>query len=279
VIGYPVGHSRSPLIHNYWLDELGIDGEYSKLEVAPHELAAFIGSLARRDLAGCNVTLPHKEAAFRLVRVEDEATRRQGAVNTIFIERREPVGINTDGCGFIANLEDRLPGLDLSGATVLILGAGGAARAIAGALLDEGVKRIVLANRTLERAQALRQALGAQIQPLSWEDIEDRMPEANLLINTTSLGMEGKPDLVVSLSRLPPQAAVCDIVYVPVETALLRQARDRGHVVVDGLGMLLHQARPAFERWFGVRPVITPALRRLLEDDIRRTSKAPADRP
>jgi shikimate dehydrogenase len=274
-----VGHSRSPLIHNYWLAELGLDGNYTREEVTPSGLAAFIASLADEGFAGCNVTLPHKEAAFRLVRIEDEATRRLGAVNTIFLAGREPVGINTDGYGFSANLKERLPGFELSGATVLMLGAGGAARAIAGALLDQGVERILLANRTAERAHALGRALGEGVEAIAWQDAENRMSEAGLLVNTTSLGMEGKPDLALSLSRLPQEAAVCDIVYVPVETALLRQARMRGHRAVDGLGMLLHQARPAFERWFGVWPPITPELRRLLEDDISRTSKASAGRP
>lgn len=279
VIGYPVGHSRSPLIHNHWLAQAGLTGSYTKEEVAPGDLQDFVGALPERGFVGCNVTIPHKERAYRLVRVEDEPTRMLGAVNTIFIRAGQPFGINTDGYGFLANLGQRLPDFRLAGKSALLLGSGGAARAIAQALLGGGVARILLANRTAGRADGLRDIFGARITGVPWHGVEDLLAETDFLVNATSLGMKGQPELVLSLARLPTASPVYDIVYVPVETELLRRARERGNPVVDGLGMLIHQARPAFESWFGVWPDVSGEMRKLLEDDIEREMKAARHQP
>jgi shikimate dehydrogenase len=249
---------------------MGIDGTYSRQEVAPDNLRDFVAGLHEAGFVGCNVTVPHKEAAYRLVRIDDDATRRLGAVNTIFIQDRQTFGINTDGYGFTANLAQQLPKFSPAGKSVLLLGSGGAARAICGALLERGVAQIRLANRTAEKAHQLRESFGSRVVVVPWSSVEDWLAEADLFVNSTSLGMKGKPDLAISLARLPRTSGVCDIVYVPLETALLHQAREHGHPVVDGLGMLLHQAQPGFERWFGVRPEVTAELRRLVEDDIKR---------
>jgi shikimate dehydrogenase len=258
---------------------MGLEGSYTKEEVAPEKLHSFVSTLSERGLVGCNVTIPHKEPVFRLVRVDDELTRVLGAVNTIFISDRQTFGINTDGYGFVANLARRLPGFEFAGKSVLLLGSGGAARAIAGTLLHNGVARIMLANRTAGRAERLRDIFGARVAVVSWHGVENLLAETDLLINTTSLGMKGEPELVISLARLPRPSAVCDIVYVPLETALLHQAREHGNPVVDGLGMLLHQAQPGFEKWFGVRPEVTIELRRLVEDDIEREMNVATGRP
>ncbi len=230
--------------------------------------------MQERGFVGCNVTIPHKQSAFRLVRVDDPLTRLVGAVNTIFIADRQIVGVNTDVYGFTANLADRLPGFVLAGKSVLLLGAGGAARAIAGALLAERVGRLMISNRTPDRAEQLCRVLGMPAEATSWQDTESLLAEADLLVNSTSLGMRGQPELNLSLVRLPQGAAVCDIVYVPLATSLLRQARERGHPVVDGLGMLLHQAQPGFAKWFGAVPEVTAELRRIVEQDIAREMDA-----
>ncbi len=277
VVGYPVGHSRSPLIHNHWLSQLGLRGTYTKEQVAPEDFPGFISGLRERGFVGCNVTIPHKQSAFRLVRVDDLLTRLVGAVNTVFIADRQIVGVNTDVYGFTANLAHRLPGFALAGKSVLLLGAGGAARAVAVALVAEHVGRLMISNRTGERAAQLCQILGTPAEAAPWQAAESLLAETDLLINTTSLGMRGQPALDLSLARLPQGAAVCDIVYVPLETALLRRAREHGHAAVDGLGMLLHQAQPGFAKWFGAVPEVTAELRRLVEDDITRELDAHAD--
>lgn len=268
VIGWPVSHSRSPFIHRYWLDRYKIDGAYERKAIAPHELEKFFKHFLQAGYVGCNVTVPHKEAVFSLVLIEDEVTRRIRAVNTVYVEDGRLVGLNTDGYGFMANLRSVVPTWVPTGAQVLIMGAGGAARSIVAALLDAGVGRVLLANRTLSRASAVAGHFGARVEAIVWPDMALHLPRTDLLVNTTSLGMSGQPPLELALDMLPVHCPVADIVYVPVETDLLKRARIAGHPTVDGLGMLLHQAVPGFERWFGVRPEVTAELRRLVEADI-----------
>jgi shikimate dehydrogenase len=268
VIGWPIGHSRSPLIHNYWLKHYGIAGEYVKQPVSPDELETFLSSLTARGFLGCNVTVPHKEHAGKFVTLADALTRQLSAVNTIYLENGVPMGTNTDGFGFMKNLTAEVPDYECRGSSALLLGAGGAARAIAGALLHAGLGKLIICNRSLERAQVLAGIFGENIVAVPWHNAPSAMVDIDLLVNATALGMEGKPPLDLSLETLPRSAVVCDIVYVPLETPLLREARGRGNRTVDGLGMLLHQACPAFEKWYGIRPEITTALRRMVENDI-----------
>lgn len=268
VIGWPIAHSRSPLIHGYWLKHYGIEGSYGREAVAPEDVGGFLGRLNSLGFVGCNVTSPHKEAAYRLVEVQDQLTRRIGAVNTVYVEGDRLIGLNTDAYGFLAHLRSVLPDWRGKGARVLVLGAGGAARAIIAGLLREGVERIWLANRTEARGRSLAAHFGDSVTAVGWAAVPAHLPACNLLVNTTLLGMAGQPALDISLAGLQPGAAVADIVYVPLETDLLRQARRRGHPVVDGLGMLLHQAVPSFEVWFGVRPQVTPELRALIVADL-----------
>jgi shikimate dehydrogenase len=268
VIGYPVAHSRSPLIHNYWLKLYGIPGSYGRIAVAPADLAAFIATFADHGLVGCNVTVPHKEQVARLVRIPDPETTRLGSVNTLWMEDGELLATSTDGYGFLQNLRSAAPDFTPQRHTAMVLGAGGAARPIIAALRSAGVQRIHLANRTPERAAALATELGGGIDPIGWAEIPAWLESTSLLVNATSLGMTGGEPLVIDLAPLPSDAIVADIVYVPLETDLLRQARARGLRHVDGLGMLLHQAVPGFERWFGRRPEVTPDLRALIVRDL-----------
>jgi shikimate dehydrogenase len=268
VIGWPIGHSRSPLIHNYWLRHYGIAGEYIKQPISPDELETFLSSLAARGFLGCNVTVPHKEAAGKFVTLADALTRQLSAVNTIYLENGVLMGTNTDGFGFMKNLAAEVPDYECRGSSALLLGAGGAARAIAGALLHAGLGQLIICNRSLERARVLAEIFGENSVAMPWHSAPSAMADIDLLVNATALGMEGKPPLVLSLETLPRSAVVCDIVYVPLETPLLRQARGRGNPTVDGLGMLLYQACPAFEKWYGIRPEVTTALRRIVENDI-----------
>ena len=261
VIGWPVEHSRSPLIHLYWLKRYGIDGAYAKEAVRPEDLAEFLGSLGAKGYAGANVTLPHKEAALRLAAVVDEAARTIGAANTLWLDQAGRLcASNTDSYGFITNLNEQAPGWNEGRRPVMVLGAGGAARAILHGLLNEGASRILLANRTRGRAEALAQAFGPAVTVIDWEDRERALSGCGLLVNATSLGMTGKEPLDIDLAALPSEAVVADIVYSPLETRLLASARARGNRAIDGLGMLLHQAVPGFERWFGIRPEVTAEL-------------------
>ncbi|MBC8019742.1 MAG: shikimate dehydrogenase [Methyloceanibacter sp.] len=262
VIGWPVEHSRSPLIHRYWLKQYGIDGAYEKEAVRPEDLARFLGSLDALGYAGANVTLPHKEAALRLAAVADEAARTIGAANTLWVDDGGRLNAsNTDAYGFTTNLDAEARDWNDGGRPVVVLGAGGAARAILHGLLAEGARHILLANRTSGRAEALVGAFGPAVTVVDWRDRNRALAGCGLLVNATSLGMTGKDPLDLDLASLPPNAVVADIVYSPLETALLGAARAKGNRTVDGLGMLLHQAVPGFERWFGVRPAVTPALR------------------
>lgn len=270
VMGYPIAHSRSPLIHGYWLKKLGIPGDYVREEVRPEDFQAFVAGLRDRGYVGGNCTVPHKEAAFRLAEVTTDRARAMGAVNTLWFEGGRLHGDNTDGIGFLAHLSATQPGWNNATDTVVVLGAGGAARGIVAALLEAGVPRIIVANRTTARAEALRHQFGPKVQAMAWEAIGSALPQADLLINTTSLGMHGQPSLDISLDPLKASAIVADIVYVPLMTPLLADAKARGHRTTDGLGMLLHQAAPGFEHWFGRRPQVTPELRQILVDDIER---------
>lgn len=262
VMGWPVSHSRSPRLHGYWLDHYGIDGAYLPLAVAPARFEQALRALPVLGFRGANVTIPHKEEAFRLVDHRTTRAEQMGAVNTVVVQEEGLLlGDNTDGFGFIENLRAGLPDWQPEAAQAVILGAGGAARGICVSLLEVGVPRLVIVNRTLDRAQALAESLDpGRIGAAAWSALPDLLPEAGLLVNTTSLGMAGQPPLEIDLAPLPLSAAVTDIVYAPLMTALLRQAQFRGHAVVDGLGMLLHQARPGFQAWFGPDPAVTAEL-------------------
>jgi shikimate dehydrogenase len=266
VVGHPIKHSRSPLIHGYWLREHGLEGSYEPVDAAPEEFESFFRGFAEKGFRGGNVTIPHKEAAFRLADVTTERARRLEAANTLWIENGRVHADNTDVTGFIASLDQALG--TWSARTALVLGAGGAARGVVAGLLERGVERILLANRSEGKARELAAFEPARIEPIDWSALAARLAEADLLVNTTALGMAGQPPLEIDLSPLRPHAIVTDIVYVPLETPLLAQAKARGLRAVDGLGMLLHQAAPGFARWFGVTPKVTPQLRALIEADI-----------
>lgn len=268
VIGHPISHSRSPLIHGTWLGQYGIPGFYERIDVPPAELPGFIDRVRRGEYAGGNVTVPHKEAVLPLLDGLTEAARAMGAVNTIWHENGRLRGDNTDASGFIDHLDASVPGWSRRVDTALLLGAGGAARAVAHGLLTRGIGRIVIANRGRDRAEVLAEALGATLAVRDWAERDALVGEVDLIVNTTSLGMKGQPPLDLNLAALRPGAIVDDLVYVPLKTALLAEAERRGGVPVDGLGMLLHQAVPGFSRWFGLTPSVTPALRAKLEADI-----------
>lgn len=268
VIGWPISHSRSPLIHGYWLKQYGIDGSYTRQPVEPEHLAAFIAGLEGAGLAGCNVTLPHKEAVFRMVARADEATERLGAVNTVYRRDGKVLGTNTDGEGFINSLLHTVPGFSLGNQRAVVLGAGGASLAVVNAILAQGACEVVVANRTIGKAEELRRRFGTRIVPAEWHAVTDQLAECSLLVNTTSLGMKGQPELPIDLGRLPEAAVVSDIVYTPLRTQLLVDAAARGNRVVEGLGMLLHQAVRGFSLWFGVTPSVTQELHDLVARDI-----------
>lgn len=265
VMGWPVGHSRSPRLHGHWLAQHGIDGAYVPLAVPPDRVEQALRALPALGFWGCNVTVPHKEAAFRTVDRLDEAARRIGAVNTVVVHPDGSLeGRNTDGFGFAENLREGAPGWQPTAAPALVLGAGGAARAVVVALLDLGVPDVRVANRTQAKAEELAADLGVGVSVVPWEERADALADTGLLVNTTTQGMQGQPPLDLDLAALPPAAVVTDIVYTPLLTPLLRDAQARGNVIVDGLGMLLHQARPGFQAWFGLLPDVTPALRRFV---------------
>ena len=264
VFGHPVTHSRSPRLHGFWLERYGIDGAYIPLGVAPGGFAAAVRALVDLGFRGANVTIPHKLAAFEICDAVAPFARRAGAVNTLIFRDGRIEGSNTDGFGFLESIREAAPGWRADAGPAVLLGAGGAARAIAAALLDAGAPRVTLVNRTAAKAEALARDLGGPIHVADRPPLED----AALLVNTTSLGMQGQPGLEVDLAPLPASAVVADIVYVPLETRLLAAARARGLVAVDGLGMLLHQARPGFEAWFGVAPQVDQTLRDEVAADI-----------
>ncbi len=262
VIGWPVEHSRSPLIHRYWLQHYGIDGVYEKEAVRPEDFPAFVEALAEHGYVGANVTLPHKEAALRLARTADEAAIAIGAANTLWLDGDGRLhASNTDAYGFMTNLDAEAPQWNEGLGAAMVLGAGGAARAILYGLIRATDAKIFLANRTWKRAESLAHRFGPRVQVIDWDRRNDALATCGLLINTTSLGMTGQAPLDIDLGALPQDAVVTDIVYNPLLTPLLVAAAKRGNPTVDGLGMLLYQAVPGFERWFGVRPEVTPALR------------------
>jgi len=272
VIGWPVEHSRSPLIHNYWLKLYGIAGEYRREAVPPQNFAAFVGSLAARGYGGANVTVPHKEAALALTRPDDRA-RAVGAANTLWLDKGVLRSTNTDVEGFLKNLDACAPHWDRDLGKAVVLGAGGAARSVVYGLASRGVARVVVVNRTRERAEALRQSLGGNIDVANWEDRDAVLADAALLVNTTTLGMQGQPPLVVDVGKLHGRAIVADLIYVMGMTALLRSANARSLRIADGLGMLLHQAVGGFALWFGKTPEVTPELRVLIEADLNGAAK------
>jgi len=269
LIGWPAAHSRSPLIHHYWLRTLGIAGGYVIEAVPPDEFKDFLFRLSLRGFVGANVTRPHKESALALSK-PDARARAVGAANTLWFENGELCSTNTDVEGFINNLDASAPGWD-GCEDALVLGAGGAARAVVFGLLDRGIKRVHLANRTVARARALADQFGASVLPVAWDALGDILPRAGLLVNTTSLGMKGQPPLEIDVARLPPSAVVADLVYVPLDTPLLTASRTCALKTADGLGMLLHQAVRGFELWFGQRPEVTAELRALVEADLTNT--------
>ena len=266
LIGWPAAHSRSPLIHHYWLRTLGIEGGYNIEAVPPEGFADFVLHLSSRGFVGGNVTIPHKERALALS-TPDPRARAVGAANTLWYDHGELRSTNTDIEGFINNLDACAPGWDAA-TDALVLGAGGSSRAVVFGLIERGIKRVHLANRTVARARQLADQFGACVDPVEWDAVGELLPSAGLLVNTTSLGMQGQPALEIDVSRLPAPAVVADLVYVPLDTALLSAARARGLRTADGLGMLLHQAVRGFELWFGQRPRVTPELRALVEADL-----------
>jgi shikimate dehydrogenase len=267
VMGWPVAHSRSPRLHGYWLRKHGIDGAYIPLPVRPEQFATALQALPMLGFAGVNVTVPHKEAALDAVDRCDPTARRIGAINTIVVAADGTLdGRNSDGFGFLENLRAGAPGWSPRTGPAVILGAGGAARAVAVALQDGGASEIRIVNRTVERAERLCQDIGGPLRVYGWPERTSALSDAMLLVNTTTLGMSGQPALELALEQLPTTAVVNDIVYSPLETPLLAAAKAHGNPVVDGLGMLLHQARPGFAAWFGVEPAVTPELRRFVLD-------------
>jgi shikimate dehydrogenase len=268
VVGWPIRHSRSPLIHNYWIRLHQLDAEYRREEIAPDAVADFFGNLAQRGYTGCNVTIPHKEAALAASEPDDRA-RAVGAANTLWLDGGGRLfSTNTDVEGFTANLDAAVPNWEIGRDQAVVLGAGGSARAVIHGLIEREVATIHVINRTPERSEALRARFGTAVQPASWNALPHLLTRTKLLVNTTSLGMTGQPPLVIDLSPMPGDAVVADLVYAPLETGLLAAARARKLATADGLGMLLHQAVRGFQLWFGVRPEVTSELRTLVEADL-----------
>jgi len=261
VMGWPIAHSRSPVIHGHWIEQLGMRGAYVPLAVNPVNLPEALQGLSALGFAGCNLTLPHKVDALTCIAELDHVARQIGAVNTVVVQADGSLrGTNTDAFGYIQSLREAQPGWQADIGPAVVLGAGGAARAIVWALADAGVKEIRLFNRSPDKAHEMARQFGSPVKALAWEQRHDALADAGLLVNTTTQGMQGQAALDIDLSALPQTALVSDIVYTPLETDLLLRAKLRGNSVVNGLGMLLHQARPGFEAWFGVMPEVTPAL-------------------
>ncbi|KQR79349.1 shikimate dehydrogenase [Rhizobium sp. Leaf341] len=270
VAGYPVRHSRSPLIHTHWLKTLGLQGSYSTREVPPALFSDFMTllRLGQSGFIGGNVTIPHKEAVIACVDDADALSREIGAANTVWLEEGRLKATNTDGLGFAANLDERAPGWEKA-ETAIVLGAGGASRAVIQAVRDRGVRTIHVVNRTLPRAQELSHRFGrARVIPHGMEALPELLPDASLFINTTSLGMDGAAVPDFDFTNMPSGAIVTDIVYVPLVTPILAQAKAQGYTIVDGLGMLLHQAAPGFQKWFGQKPIVDETLRKLVIGDM-----------
>jgi shikimate dehydrogenase len=272
VIGHRVGYSRSPTLHGYWLRSMGIAGRYDLVDIAPEEFAAFLTQLRAHGYVGANVTKPHKQAAFALLDEHDAAAGAIGAVNTVWLDGDRLLGSNTDVAGFLANLDAEVPGWDAGGGPAVVLGAGGAGRAVVYGLRTRGLD-VAVVNRTPARAEALAQHFGPGVTSHPWSQTPSLLADARLLVNATLLGATGQDALAIELSGLPGSAVVCELNYVPLASELLRAARQRGLRAVDGLGMLMHQAVPAFAHFFGVRPVVTPQLRAALEATLVETRR------
>jgi shikimate dehydrogenase len=267
IVGWPVKHSRSPLIHGYWIKHHGLDAQYRHEAIAPADFPAFIADLARHGYVGANITLPHKEAALAASEPDDRA-RAVGASNALWLDGGWLRSTNTDVEGFTANLDASVPGWDEGADDAIVLGAGGSARAVVHGLVERGFERVHIVNRTFDRAEEFRRRFGAAVMPARWSALPHLLARSGLLVNTTSLGMTGQPPLDIDLRPLQRDAVVADLVYAPLETALLAAARGRGLAIADGLGMLLHQAVRGFQLWFGVRPKVTPELRAVVEADL-----------
>jgi shikimate dehydrogenase len=272
VIGHPVAQARSPVLHRYWLNEYAIDGDYAREDVPPDKIADFLDRLAARGYVGANITVPHKAAAYLALDEADPVATALKVANTIWLEDGKLHGTNTDVHGFLANLDEVLPDWHLEAEQAVVLGAGGGARAVVYGLLQRDLTRVVVVNRTLARARAFTVEFGERVTAATFDELSAWLQDADVLVNTTSLGMAGQPPLAVDLAPLPASAIVYDIVYVPLETELLVGARTRGLRTVDGLGMLLQQAVPAFERFFGRRPAVTQGLREAVLADIAEPS-------
>ena len=261
VMGWPVAHSRSPTIHTHWINQYGLRGAYVLLPVQPNKLEQALRALPVLGFAGCNLTIPHKVAALSIVDHLEPLARRVGAVNTIVVESDGSLtGRNTDSFGFIQSLRDAQPSWQADTGPAVVIGAGGAARAVIAGLIEQGASEIRLINRTRAKASDMAQEFGPTVRAVAWEDRHEALDQAALLVNTTNQGMHGEDDLDLALDQLPVEALVSDIIYVPLETPLLAAAKARGNATVNGLGMLLNQARPAFEAWFGINPVLSDAL-------------------
>jgi len=277
VIGWPVKHSRSPLIHNYWIQKHGLEADYRIEEVPPEAFPDFVKNLRDRGYVGANITVPHKQTAMTLSE-PDERARAVGAANTLWYTDGTLRSTNTDVEGFLANLDSATPGWDRGLETAVVLGAGGGARAVIFALLQRDVQRVYVINRTIARAEALQKQFGARVRPAGWDETTGLLGGAGIFVNTTTLGMNGQPPLEINL-RCPASLVVADLVYVPLTTRLLTMARERGLRTADGLGMLLHQAVRGFELWFGIRPEVTPELRALVEADLAQDMEPPKPEP
>jgi len=269
VIGHPIGHSRSPIIHRYWLKQAGLNGSYEPVDVSPNDLPAFFQALkdGSSGFAGGNVTVPHKEAIFDLVDEVDDTARQIGAANTVWLENGKLMATNTDSLGFAANLDEAATGWD-HGKRAIVLGAGGASRAVIHALLARGFDEVSVVNRTQSRASALAERFGPRVSAHGMDDLAETIRAADLFVNTTTLGMAGSEAPGIDFTTMASDALVTDIVYIPLQTPILAMAKRQGLATADGLGMLLHQAAPGFETWFGVKPVVTPELRQLIISDM-----------
>ena len=276
VVGWPVKHSRSPVIHGHWIKQYRLAAAYRREEIAPEAFAGFIEGLSSHGYVGANITLPHKEAALAMSE-PDERARAVGAANTLWYDKGRLFSTNTDVEGFTANLDTAVPGWEQRTGEAVVLGSGGSARAVIYGLIERGVGKINVINRTSERADALRARFGASVHPAHMAALPHILARAGLLVNTTSLGMTGQPPLDIDLGSLPRHAVVADLVYAPLNTLLLTAARNRGLATADGLGMLLHQAVRGFQLWFGIRPEVTENLRILVEDDLRKADVGETD--
>lgn len=268
VIGWPINHSRSPLIHNYWIRRHGLNALYERRPVPPEDLVGFFVGMKAQGYIGCNVTIPHKESSIRAIDLPDRRVKRIGALNTVFFRDGKSCATSTDGEGFFQNVISHVPGITIKNKTIVIIGAGGAARAIVDRLQEESPKTIYIINRNLDRAQQIKLDFGKNIEVGSFNSLPELLSETDLLVNATSLGMTGNETLELNVGLLPKTAIVADVVYVPLATELILRAKAEGLRTVPGLGMLLHQAVPGFELWFGIRPEVTAELYDLVARDI-----------